>query len=48
MFTSCIFNYLHNIDIFVGGTVAASKTDQVDLIVLPADKSVSVSARSKP
>jgi len=50
MFTSrCMFNYIHHIDdIFVGGTLAASKIDQVDLTVLPADKPVSVSARSKP
>jgi len=33
---------------FVGGTLAASKIDQVDLIVIPTDKPVSVSARSKP
>jgi hypothetical protein len=50
MFTSSfMFNYLHNIDdIFIGDTLAASKIDQVDLIILPSDKPVSVSARSKP
>jgi len=50
MFTPCfMFNYLHHIDdIFVGSTLAASTIDQVDLVVLPADTPVSVSARSKP
>jgi hypothetical protein len=49
MFTSCfMFNYLHNIDyIFIGNILAASKIDQFDLIILPANKPVSVSARSK-
>ena len=43
-----MFNYLNHIDdIFLGGTLAASKIDRVDLIVLLADKPVSVSVRSK-
>ena len=60
MFTSSfMFDYLHNFDdifvcvtfhIFVGGALAASTIDQVDLIrvLLPADTPISVSAWSKP